>query len=162
MHCTTSLSANGCRRSFSAGTRRPYPRPPPRYSQKRRSAPILRIRRSGNAPGPEVPAIICNTPKWVRPPGRLRSSRIFRSSLYGAEVTIIHIHSGPAYSQAISLIGSASSVQGAHVPYLPDALSKIMRYDLENLGNKSEGLRLVGFNIPVAGRPAKNLLHCHL
>ena len=73
-----------------------------------------------------------------------------------------HRHSGPAYSQAISLIGSANSVQGAHVPYLPDALSKIRRYDLKNLGNKSEGLRLVGLNIPVAGRSAKNLLHCHL
>ena len=73
----------------------------------------------------------------------------------------IHIHSGPAYSQAISLIGSANSVR-AHVPYLPDAQSKIRPYDLKNLGNKSEGLRLVGLNIPVAGCSAKNLLHCHL
>jgi hypothetical protein len=58
--------------------------------------------------------------------------------------------------------GAASPGISTHVPYLPDALSKMRRYDLENLGNKSEGLSLVGLNIPVAGRSAKNLLHCHL
>ena len=34
--------------------------------------------------------------------------------------------------------------------------------DLENFCNKPEGLGLVSLDIPVAGRAAKNLIHCHL